>query len=143
LTGADTVSASFTAPLVGVSGATLVFELRADDGFPQDVPAPGYTFANAVDQVTIHVTNTNHAPVADAGADQTVDENTPVSLNGNASSDPDGNPLTYAWAQTGGPAVTLVSQFTSNAAFTAPFVSSAGADLTFELTVNDGFGGSA
>ncbi|MDX8392283.1 MAG: LamG-like jellyroll fold domain-containing protein, partial [Mariprofundaceae bacterium] len=49
----------------------------------------------------------NQPPVADAGAAQTVESagaTTAVTLNGSASSDPDGDPLTYAWAWTGGSA---------------------------------------
>ena len=39
----------------------------------------------------------NVAPVANAGASQTVVVNTPVSLDGNASSDANGDALSYAW----------------------------------------------
>ena len=47
----------------------------------------------------------NRAPVADAGVDRTVSAGSTVQLTGAASSDPDGDALTYAWAQTAGPAV--------------------------------------
>ena len=39
----------------------------------------------------------NTAPVADAGTDQTVDMGDTVTLNGSASSDDDGDALTFAW----------------------------------------------
>ena len=120
LTGADTASPSFTAPYVATNGApgvvaTLVFELRVDDGFPQDVPAPGYTFANVVNTVTVKITNVDNAPTASAGVDQTVDEQSAVTLNAGGSSDPDSDTLTFAWAQVGGPTLTLSDAATAQA----------------------------
>lgn len=148
LTGANTKNPTFTAPIVGSSGApgvvaTLVFELRVDDGFPPDLPAPGFTFANVVDEVTVEITNVNNLPSADAGTDQTVDENASVALSAAVSDDPDSDTLTYAWAQVGGPAVALNDGATVAPSFTAPFVGAGGADLTFKVTVNDGYGGTA
>ncbi|HZJ15018.1 MAG TPA: PKD domain-containing protein [Chthoniobacteraceae bacterium] len=140
LSGADSANPTFTAP--GIV-ASLVFELLVDDGFPQDQPATGYTFANVRDRVTVEVTNTNNLPIANAGVDQTLDENTAVTLNGADSSDPDSDTLTYAWTQIAGPSVTLASATTAAPSFTAPFVNAGGTDLTFELTVNDGYEGTA
>lgn len=82
----------------------------------------------------------NEPPVADAGADQTVDENDPVSLNGTASSDPDGTIDAYSWTQTAGPAVVLSNANTATPSFTAPEVN-ATETLTFQLTVTDDAGG--
>ena len=45
--------------------------------------------------------------------------------------------------QVEGPAVTLSGAGTATPGFTAPFVSAGGADLTFAVTVNDGYGGTA
>ncbi len=75
------------------------------------------------------------APVADAGADRTVETGASVTLDGGASTDPNGDTLTYAWEQTGGPAVTLSGANTATPSFTAPSVRT---DLVFSLAVNDG-----
>ncbi len=104
LTGENTANPTFDAPFGGAGGnpgvvGTLIFELTVDDGFPFDSPAPGYAFDDVVDSVTIEITNVNNDPTAEAGSDQTVDENSGVTLNGSGSDDPDNDALSYAWAQ--------------------------------------------
>ncbi|MCJ7499713.1 PKD domain-containing protein [bacterium] len=87
---------------------------------------------------TVVITVTNQQPVADAGLDQSVYTNAPVTLDGSGSSDPDGDlPLTYGWTQTGGPAITLSSQTFVSPTFTAP---SDPVELTFTLVVTDSLG---
>jgi microbial collagenase len=78
----------------------------------------------------------NTAPVVDAGVDQTVDENTQVTLTATAS-DADGNTLTYTWTQTGGPSVEFSGANSDTITFTAPDVESA-TEITFEVEVSDG-----
>jgi Tol biopolymer transport system component len=81
----------------------------------------------------------NQAPVAAAGAAQTVAEGALVTLDGTASSDPDGQPLSFAWTQTGGPVVALGGAATATPSFVAPEL--AGGTplvLTFQLVVSDG-----
>jgi hypothetical protein len=139
LTNPTSANTTFTAPVVSVNGApgvvaTLIFELRVNDG---------YTPGGVADRVTIEVTNVNNDPVAAAGADQTSDEQSVVALSGTGSSDPDSDPLTYNWAQVGGTSVVLSGATTATPSFTTPFVSTGGEDLEFELTVNDAYGGSA
>ena len=118
---------SFTAPLVGSTGETLTFELTVNDGMD-----------SAVDTVSITVENVNHTPIADAGSDQTKNEEGMVALDGSDSLDPDNDPLTYQWSQTAGPSVTLDLSDPVRPTFTAPQVSEGGVTLTFELIVNDG-----
>ncbi|MDI6791578.1 MAG: fibronectin type III domain-containing protein [bacterium] len=112
------------------------------------VPAPGYTFsgwsgdlsgitnpANLTMSAPKSVTaNFNRPPAADAGPDQTVGSGVLVGLDGSSSSDPDGDPITYQWTQTSGPAVTLSNSTAQKPTFT-PLTSGS---CRFQLVVNDG-----
>jgi hypothetical protein len=86
------------------------------------------------DDTTVLVTN--QAPVGDAGGPQTVLTGTQVTLDGSGSRDPDGDPLTYAWTQTAGTAVTLSDPEAVKPGFTAP---AAEGVLAFTLVVTDPF----
>jgi len=123
----DPAHPSFVTPNVGAAGATLSFALTVTDGIAESTPAT----------VTVLVTNVNHAPTANAGSDLIANEGTAVTLNGTGSSDPDGESLTYRWAQIAGPAVTLNFSNTAQPNFTAPMIE-AGVTLTFQLIVHDG-----
>jgi hypothetical protein len=124
---------TFTAPNVGPDGETLIFQLTVtDDGDPQ---------RQQTDTCDVIVTGENEAPVANAGGNQTVDEDETVILNGSNSFDPDyGDVLTYQWTQTGGDHVDLTDADKAEASFTAPNVGPNGLSLTFELTVTDEYG---
>jgi len=74
---------------------------------------------------------------ANAGANQSVLESTVVTLTGSGTSP--GGTVTYAWSQTGGPAVTINNASMAVANFMAPDVTiGAPANLTFQLSVSDG-----
>ena len=77
----------------------------------------------------------NQPPMADAGSDQSVNKGATVTLDGTGSSDPDGDAITYAWAQTSGTPVTLSDTTAAQPAFTAPGTADT---LGFSLVVNDG-----
>ncbi|MFZ1386585.1 MAG: immunoglobulin-like domain-containing protein [Thiolinea sp.] len=83
----------------------------------------------------------NVAPTANAGGDQTVNEQTTVTLNGSGT-DTDGTIATYTWTQVSGPTVTLSPIDQVQATFTAPDVT-ADTELTFKLTVTDDDGATA
>ena len=85
------------------------------------------------------VTPTNSRPTANAGADKTVIENFTVNLDGSASSDPDGDSLTYVWVQTSGLSVGLSDANIAQPSFTSPDVAANATEtLSFQLTVDDG-----
>lgn len=73
-------------------------------------------------------------PVADAGVGLMANVGDTVSLNGLASADPEGAPLTFAWTQTGGPPTDLAKDDTPEPEFTLD----AGGTYRFTLVVNDG-----
>ena len=73
----------------------------------------------------------NQAPIADAGPDQTVEQDShagaSVTLDGSGSSDPDGDSLTYSWTWDGG-----------SASVVSPTVVLPLGTTTITLVVNDG-----
>lgn len=100
---------------------------------PGDSTSSTYTF----DQLVI--VNDNSLPTAQAGTDQNAFKNMLVTLDGSASSDPDGDTLSYQWSQMGGPSVTLTGATSTVATFTP---TTAGT-YSFSLAVNDGDAGNA
>jgi len=95
-----TYSASPLPPGASLNGTTGVFTWTP--GFTQAGSYPvTFTVSDGSltdsEMITIEVTNVNRAPVANAGLDQTVQVGTVVSFDGSASSDPDGDALTYNW----------------------------------------------
>jgi hypothetical protein len=111
-----------------IGSKSLKFELTVTDfGGLQDT-----------DTTIVNVTGDNDPPTADAGPDQTVDEEEAiVALDGSGSIDPDDGIKSYRWRQTAGPPVTLSNPLGVQPSFTPPNVLESGASLTFELVVAD------
>ncbi len=86
---------------------------------------------------TVMISTTNSAPVANAGPDQMVDVGLTVTLDGNDSSDVDGDVLTFAWAFTTippGSAATLTNPTSATPTFVPDVI---GMYMT-QLIVHDG-----
>ena len=130
LRNADTAAPSFTAPSVA-SDTPYTITLAVSDGAATDTDTMVVTVRNALALLP----PPNQPPAADAGEDQTVREGATVYLNGFASSDPDGDSITYGW--TISPSVTLKNADAPAPSFTAPDIS-ADTDYTLTLTVSDG-----
>ncbi|MGE5551562.1 MAG: PKD domain-containing protein [Bacteroidota bacterium] len=79
----------------------------------------------------------NRPPVANAGPDQTVPVSTTVTLNGNGSSDPDGNTLMYRWVFTAKPD-NSVANLQGATTVQASFYADVAGIFTVRLMVNDG-----
>ncbi len=125
----DTSATSFVAPDVS-SETNLVFSLTVTDNDGASHSA----------NVTIIVNDsttppTNQKPVVNAGADQSRESLTTVSLSGDAS-DNDGSITSYNWTQTAGPTVSLINSDKADASFIAPDVTT-NTTLSFLLTVTD------
>jgi VCBS repeat-containing protein len=118
---------TFIAPNVGLIGVTLVLELTVTD----------VGGLQAVVDMLINVAGDDDFPIADAGDDQTVDENTTITLDGFGSFDPEGQNLSYSWRQVVGPSVTLSDPAAERPTFTTPNVTPNGVMLDFELNVTD------
>lgn len=117
----------FTAPEVGLEGASLVFQLTVTDaGGLQDT-----------DTCSVTVTWDNREPIADAGFDIQVFAGEEVVLDGSHSTDPDGLPLLYQWHQTDGSPVVLSDPTAVQPVFTVPQEGFENTVLVFELTVTD------
>ena len=146
LEDADTAEATFDAPS---SPTTLHFKLTVVDDY-QDVGGAADKASDTAMVTTTVETDTsvtNVAPVADAGADQSVMVSTSgspvtVMLRGSGTDADAGQTLSYAWTQVAnasggtfsGTPVQLTGDTTANASFRAPTTA---AMLYFQLTVTD------
>jgi len=100
---------------------------------PMDIPRIRYEL------LTRRVRTGNGAPIADAGGDKIGVAAGSVTLDGSASYDPDGDPITFQWQQVAGPTVTINNPTNAVASFTAV----EGQNYVFRLTVKDDQGAQA
>ena len=77
----------------------------------------------------------NGAPIAQAGPAVTVDPDITVTLDGSASRDPDGDPITHHWSQIAGPPVTLDVTDPVHPTFSTQGLSNVA--VAFQLVVRD------
>ncbi|MEP1444759.1 MAG: hypothetical protein ABJK37_01420 [Paraglaciecola sp.] len=126
MSGADSSSLSFTAPLVS-SNTTLTFRLTVTDN----------EGATSTDTVNINIEVMNDAPVVEAGTDQTVEGNTLISLNGSASDTE--SEVTVVWTQISGTNVVLSDNTVLTPTFMAPQVTFS-EELIFSLVATDNQG---
>ena len=124
LTGDGTATPSFVAP-EDVTNTYVTFEVAASDGEH-----------TVVDRVMVLINADNDGPTLNAGADFSAEEGTQVTLAASAT-DPEGQPLTHTWVQTGGPAVTLSDASSLSPTFDAPNVLN-DTEITFQVTSTDG-----
>lgn len=119
---------SFVPDVVGA----YVLNLIVNDGHVNSV----------VSTVTINASRTNVAPVANAGITQNVVTGAIVMFDGSASSDADGDPLTYKWGFTSKPAGS-VAVLSSASAAKPTFTPDVAGAYVLNLIVNDGIVDSA
>jgi large repetitive protein len=124
---------------IGTDGAVGAYGFALDD--VQFTNIANLPFGSLVPE-TSDGTTCNRRPIADAGLPRVVPEfdatmtRQTVTLNGSASFDPDGDPLTYAWTQVAGPAITLANPNTATPSFLADVP--ANTTYVFQLVVSDG-----
>ena len=123
LSSATDVRPTFTADVAG----DYVVQLVVNDGKVDSVAST----------VTITASAGNAAPVANAGAAQSLAITTLVTLDGSGSSDANGDTLTYSWSLTSKP--TGSSSALSSATVVKPtFTPDVAGDYVVQLIVNDG-----
>lgn len=124
--GTITNAGSASTTVTSLAQGTYIFKLTVKDNGG----------SSASDSVTVTVNAaTNKAPVANAGANQTITlpANT-VTLNGTGSSDPDGTISSYAWSKVSGPGQGTIS---NTAAASTTVTGLAQGTYIFKLTVKD------
>ena len=133
---ADQLTASFLAPNV-TEDTELSFRFTVTDSGATGGSFKAMETYTVSTEVSVMIEFVNTLPDAKAGADKRAEIGSTVTLDGSASSDVDGQTLSYAWTQLSGPAASLSGASSSSVSFTVPDVATDTA-LVFQLTVSDG-----
>jgi hypothetical protein len=123
LTAASTVNPTFAPDLAG----SYVLRLIVNDG----------SLSSSASTVTVVASTANIAPVANAGAAQSVVTGSTVTLNGTASNDANGDSLTYAWSFVSKPTGSNASLSSSTSA-SPTFTAGTAGSYVLSLVANDG-----
>lgn len=124
LTLSTTARPNFTADITGDYVATLI----VNDGKVDSTSTA----------VTVTATHANAAPVANAGTTQNVTIGSTVTLDGSASSDANGDPLTYRWTLTSKPTGSSAALTAAGTSARPSFLAEMGGAYVATLIVNDG-----
>src|SRR6202030_701498 len=102
-----------------VAGVQFGNQIRPRDFLEARHPIPGEIPRLRYEVLTRTVRKGNAPPVADAGPNQTLTGAATVTLDGSASYDPDGDPITFQWVQESGPSVALSAATSAKTTFAA------------------------
>jgi hypothetical protein len=133
--GYEQVLADESAPFLAVAGRQYRLEF-AQRLFASATLPPSHGFANFGGSTGLVIDDLapESRPIAEAGDDRTVAPGSLVLLDGSASVDPGGQPLSYAWKQVGGEIVPLSGAATPAASFQTDVPGF----YRFELVVSNG-----
>ena len=127
----------YTSPYWEGEGTTCTIDLKPDTYYFVGRAFAGVEESESSEEFKVQIAN--QMPLAEAGIDQAVNANSVVTLDGAASSDPDGSLASYTWSQTAGHSVTLSNTDSAAPSFIAPSVSNI-STLSFQLVVADAEG---